>query len=127
MARRRRLSITPVLGHQRVHAAEHDAKLINFRERCARLRHTGTLPGPTGFASPLPSRNLPLSLIQNAHLLANNAALANHGIDMSNDGGSTLSIERSLTPVAAGERERLLQNPAFGRVFTDHMATSRYT
>jgi branched-chain amino acid aminotransferase len=66
-------------------------------------------------------------LIQNAHLLANNAALANHGVNMSNDGGSTWSIERSLTPVAAGERERLLQNPAFGRVFTDHMATIRYT
>jgi branched-chain amino acid aminotransferase len=32
-----------------------------------------------------------------------------------------------LTPVAAVERERLLQNPAFGRVFTDHMVTIRYT
>ena len=46
---------------------------------------------------------------------------------MSNDGGSTWSIERCLTPVAAGERKRLLQNPAFGRVFTDHMVTIRYT
>ncbi len=40
---------------------------------------------------------------------------------------STLSIEKSLSPVAADERERLLQNPVFGRVFTDHMATIRYT
>jgi len=29
--------------HQRAHAAEHDPKLINLRERCGRLRHTGTL------------------------------------------------------------------------------------
>jgi len=46
---------------------------------------------------------------------------------MSNDGGSTFSIEKNVTPVSAGERERLLQNPVFGRVFTDHMATARYT
>ncbi|WP_349606483.1 branched-chain amino acid aminotransferase [Cupriavidus sp. DF5525] len=46
---------------------------------------------------------------------------------MSNDGGSKFSIERSLTPVAAGERAQLLKNPIFGRVFTDHMATARYS
>jgi len=46
---------------------------------------------------------------------------------MSNNGGSKLSIERSLTPTAPEERERLLQNPVFGRVFSDHMATARYS
>jgi branched-chain amino acid aminotransferase len=30
-------------------------------------------------------------------------------------------------PVAANERARLLENPGFGRVFTDHMATVRYS
>jgi len=37
--------------HRRAHTAEYDAKLINCRERYRRLRHTGTLPEPTGFAS----------------------------------------------------------------------------
>ncbi|SDP06673.1 branched-chain amino acid aminotransferase [Ralstonia sp. 25mfcol4.1] len=41
--------------------------------------------------------------------------------------GSTLSIAPSASPLPAAERERLLENPAFGRVFTDHMATIRYT
>ena len=39
--------------HQRAHAAEHDAKLINRKGRYGRFRHAGTLPKPTGFASPL--------------------------------------------------------------------------
>jgi len=30
------------------------------------------------------------------------------------------------SPVAANERAQLLENPGFGRVFTDHMATVRY-
>src|SRR5689334_8171577 len=47
--------------HQRAHAAEHDAKLINCRGRCGRFRHAGMLPKPAGFASHLTSRNLPLS------------------------------------------------------------------
>ncbi|WP_076998288.1 branched-chain amino acid aminotransferase [Variovorax sp. KK3] len=46
---------------------------------------------------------------------------------MSNDGKSTFSIERNTQPVAAAERAQLLQDPAFGRVFTDHMATARYS
>jgi branched-chain amino acid aminotransferase len=46
---------------------------------------------------------------------------------MSNNSGSKISIEKSLTPTPVEERERLLQNPVFGRVFTDHMATIRYT
>ena len=29
-------------------------------------------------------------------------------------------------PVDANERTRLLEDPGFGRVFTDHMATVRY-
>jgi branched-chain amino acid aminotransferase len=37
------------------------------------------------------------------------------------------SVEASSTPVPAVERERLLQDPVFGRVFTDHMATARYS
>ena len=47
--------------HQRAHAAEHDAKLINRKGRYGRFRHAGTLPKPTGFASHLTFRNLPLS------------------------------------------------------------------
>jgi branched-chain amino acid aminotransferase len=37
------------------------------------------------------------------------------------------SIERCATPIAAGEREQILQRLAFGKVCTDHMATVRYT
>lgn len=46
---------------------------------------------------------------------------------MSIDGRPAFSIEKSASPVSARERELLLQNPIFGRVFTDHMATARYT
>ncbi|MNR12542.1 Branched-chain-amino-acid aminotransferase [compost metagenome] len=46
---------------------------------------------------------------------------------MSNDGVSTFSIHRNSTPMSPGEREEVLQNPAFGRVLTDHMTTIRYT
>jgi len=46
---------------------------------------------------------------------------------MSNDGGSKILIERSLTPTAPEERERLVENPVFGRLFSDHMATARYS
>ncbi|AUL20787.1 branched chain amino acid aminotransferase [Bordetella holmesii] len=35
-------------------------------------------------------------------------------------------LERHPSPVAPAERERLLQDPGFGRIFTDHMATVRY-
>lgn len=43
-------------------------------------------------------------------------------------GTSTLSftIERNPHPVAPAERARLLANPGFGRVFTDHMVMIRY-
>lgn len=36
-------------------------------------------------------------------------------------------IEPNATPVAPAERERLLADPGFGRVFTDHMAVVRYS
>lgn len=36
-------------------------------------------------------------------------------------------FEKNPTPVAAKEREALLKDPGFGRVFTDHMATIRYS
>ncbi|HEY0123412.1 MAG TPA: branched-chain amino acid aminotransferase [Rhizobium sp.] len=46
---------------------------------------------------------------------------------MSDSGPQTLVFERNSNPVPASEREALLQNPGFGRVFTDHMATIRYS
>ncbi|MFB9125818.1 branched-chain amino acid aminotransferase [Paraburkholderia dipogonis] len=36
-------------------------------------------------------------------------------------------IEKHPNPVEAEKRETLLQNPGFGRVFTDHMATIQYS
>ena len=38
----------------------------------------------------------------------------------------TILIERRADAVAPAERERLLQDPGFGRIFTDHMATIRF-
>ncbi|MFT4185009.1 MAG: branched-chain amino acid aminotransferase [Rhizobium sp.] len=46
---------------------------------------------------------------------------------MSDSGAKTLIVERNSNPVPVSEREALLQNPGFGRVFTDHMVTIRYT
>ncbi|MBB3612633.1 branched-chain amino acid aminotransferase [Rhizobium sp. BK602] len=46
---------------------------------------------------------------------------------MSDSGAKTLIFERNSNPVPVNEREALLQNPGFGRVFTDHMVTIRYT
>ncbi len=42
-------------------------------------------------------------------------------------GAQLFAIERSANPVAPDARAALLANPGFGRVFTDHMATIRYT
>ena len=36
-------------------------------------------------------------------------------------------VERSAQPVAVAERARMLADPGFGRVFTDHMAMIRYS
>jgi branched-chain amino acid aminotransferase len=43
-------------------------------------------------------------------------------------GGDNLDFEirPNPAPVAAAERDALLVNPGFGRIFTDHMATVRY-
>ncbi len=45
---------------------------------------------------------------------------------MSGGGMIDFEIHRSEQPVTATEREALLANPGFGRVFTDHMVTIRY-
>ena len=44
-------------------------------------------------------------------------------------GGDTnleFEIRPNHSPVAAAERDAMLVNPGFGRVFTDHMVTIRY-
>lgn len=46
---------------------------------------------------------------------------------MNADALPTLTFEPHPNPVAAAEREALLENPGFGRIFTDHMVTIRYT
>ncbi len=40
---------------------------------------------------------------------------------------SAFAVEPNPGPVPAEERARLLENPGFGRVFTDHMALIRYS
>lgn len=45
-----------------------------------------------------------------------------NGVDM-----PSFSIEPSAAPVPLAERDRMLENPGFGRVFTDHMVTIRYS
>jgi len=37
------------------------------------------------------------------------------------------NLEPCASPVQASERARLLENPGFGTLFTDHMAMIRYT
>lgn len=39
----------------------------------------------------------------------------------------SFTIERNPAPMAVAERAKLLADPGFGRVFTDHMAVIRYT
>lgn len=39
----------------------------------------------------------------------------------------TFALERNAQPVAVAERAKLLADPGFGRVFTDHMAVVRYS
>jgi branched-chain amino acid aminotransferase len=41
--------------------------------------------------------------------------------------GLTFKIEANSTPVAAIEREAMLVDPGFGKVFTDHMVVIRYS
>jgi branched-chain amino acid aminotransferase len=40
---------------------------------------------------------------------------------------SSFAIERNAQPVAVADRAKLLGDPGFGRVFTDHMAIVRYS
>ena len=40
---------------------------------------------------------------------------------------SRFTVTRSSKTVAANERAALLEDPGFGRLFTDHMVTIRYT
>lgn len=49
-------------------------------------------------------------------------AAIEHGV-----GPTRITIDPHPAPVEAVERDRLLENPGFGRVFTDHMVTIRYT
>ncbi|WP_375508550.1 branched-chain amino acid aminotransferase [uncultured Caballeronia sp.] len=46
---------------------------------------------------------------------------------MNTIGKHSFQIELSKNPVEAHLREELLENPLFGRVFTDHMVTIRYS
>jgi len=41
--------------------------------------------------------------------------------------GLSFALERIAHPLAVAERAKLLANPGFGKVFTDHMAMVRYT
>src|SRR4051812_39471932 len=46
---------------------------------------------------------------------------------MSTDSSLTFAFEQNASPMPLSERAALLENPGFGRVFTDHMVTIRYT
>ncbi|MCG5479959.1 branched-chain amino acid aminotransferase [Sinorhizobium alkalisoli] len=46
---------------------------------------------------------------------------------MTESDAKTFLFEKNPNPLAASERETILQNPGFGRVFTDHMVTVRYS
>ncbi|PST26913.1 branched-chain amino acid aminotransferase [Mesorhizobium plurifarium] len=46
---------------------------------------------------------------------------------MTGSGEQTFLFEQNPNPMATSEREALLTNPGFGRVFTDHMVTIRYS
>ena len=39
----------------------------------------------------------------------------------------TIELAPTESPRSAAERTRLLENPGFGQVFTDHMVTARYS
>ncbi|OHV80629.1 branched-chain amino acid aminotransferase [Ensifer sp. LCM 4579] len=46
---------------------------------------------------------------------------------MTESHAKTFLFEKNPNPTAPSEREAILQNPGFGRVFTDHMVTVRYS
>src|SRR3954469_23855728 len=45
---------------------------------------------------------------------------------MSTDSSLTFAFEQNASPMPVQERAALLENPGFGRIFTDHMVTIRY-
>jgi branched-chain amino acid aminotransferase len=45
---------------------------------------------------------------------------------MSAETTPTFQFEQHPAPITVGDRAKLLENPGFGRVFTDHMVTIRY-
>ena len=45
---------------------------------------------------------------------------------MSTESSLTFAFEQNASPVPVNERAALLENPGFGRIFTDHMVTIRY-
>ncbi len=47
--------------------------------------------------------------------------------EMNTTGMQAFQFEPNPTPIEADQRAALLENPGFGRVFTDHMATIRYS
>ena len=62
--------------HQRTHATEHYAKLINRNRRYGRFRHASSLPKPTRTSSNLTPRNLPLSNVGNCFFYVSGRAAA---------------------------------------------------
>jgi branched-chain amino acid aminotransferase len=59
----------------------------------------------------------------------NGAAREKEALTMISDPSSDIefAIHPAASPVPAAERDRLLANPVFGTVFTDHMVTIRWT
>jgi branched-chain amino acid aminotransferase len=47
--------------------------------------------------------------------------------ESASNAGAVFTVVPHAAPVPAAERARLLENPGFGRVFTDHMVTIRYS
>ena len=63
---------------------------------------------------------------------ASNSSIGRHNSqrkrqNMASTKGLEFNLERTASPVHASERTRLLENPGFGTLFTDHMAMIRYT
>ncbi|MGO4468959.1 branched chain amino acid aminotransferase, partial [Pseudoduganella sp. RAF53_2] len=46
---------------------------------------------------------------------------------MSSEQKSKLAYQPHPNPVSADQRASFMENPGFGRIFSDHMATIRYT
>ena len=66
--------------HQRTHAAEHYAKLIDRNGRYRRFRHANSLPNPTRAVLNLTPRNLPLSIFLK-RILPNSARIDSLNMD----------------------------------------------